>query len=91
MQAVEGANNFLTFVSTTGALAKQISYTSLRQAQGCRESGQIMVRTQTTNGSSTSPKEFSFYFNGVKVGAIGNNGTDNVDYATAITQDGETQ
>ena len=47
-----------------------------------------MVRTQTTNGSSTSPKDFAFYFNGVKIGGIGNNGTDNVYYATAITRDG---
>ena len=49
-----------------------------------------MVRTQTTNGSSTSPKDFAFYFNGVKIGAIGNNGTDNVDYSTAITWNGST-
>ena len=49
-----------------------------------------MVRTQTTNGSSTSPKDFSFFFNGVRIGGIGNNGTDNVDYKTPPS-DGDTQ
>ena len=39
-----------------------------------------MLRTQTTNGSSTSPKDFSFYFGGVKIGTTGNNGADNFDY-----------
>ena len=47
-----------------------------------------MVRTQTTSGSTTSPRQFSFYFNGLRIGDIGNNGTDNVDYATAIAANG---
>lgn len=77
------ANNYLTYVSATGATPKQISYTT-------DAVGQIMVRAQTTNGSTTSPKDFSFFFNGVKIGGIGNNGTDNVDYATAIGWDSTT-
>jgi hypothetical protein len=76
------ANVQLSYVSTTGAAAKSISYTILRQAQDSRAAGQVMVRTQTTGGSTTSPRQFYFYFNGQRVGEIGNNGTDNSDYAT---------
>jgi hypothetical protein len=75
------ANAQLSYVSTTGAAAKNISYTT-------DAAGQVMVRTQTTNGSTTSPRQFYFYFNGQRVGEIGNNGTDNVDYATAIAANG---
>ena len=75
------ANAHLTYASTTGQAAKTISYTT-------DAAGQVMVRTQTTSGSTTSPRQFSFYFNGLRIGEIGNNGTDNVDYATAIAANG---
>jgi hypothetical protein len=75
------ANAHLTYVATTGASARNISYTT-------DSVGQVMVRTQTTNGSTTSPRQFGFFFNGVRIGEIGNNGTDNVDYATAIAANG---
>jgi hypothetical protein len=72
------ANGHLTAVSITGQQARQIAYTT-------DSVGQIMVRSQTTNGSTTSPRQFYFYFNGIRIGEIGNNGTDNLDYATTIT------
>ena len=86
------ANAHLSYVATTGASAKNISYTT-------DSVGQVMVRTQTTNGSTTSPRQFGFFFNGVRVGgafvrsglqadADVNNGTDNVDYATTISANG---
>jgi YD repeat-containing protein len=75
------ANAHLTSASTTGAQAKQISYTT-------DSSGQVMVRSQTTNGSTNSPRQFYFYFNGLRIGEIGNNGTDNTDYATTIKNNG---
>ena len=46
--------------------------------------GQIKVRAQTTGGSATNPKDFAFFFNGVKIGGIGTSGSDNTDYASAI-------
>jgi trimeric autotransporter adhesin len=59
--------------------AKTINYTT-------DAAGQILVRTQTTNGSANSPHQFSFYHSGALVGQIGNDGSDNVDYATSIAR-----
>jgi LysM repeat protein len=75
------ANAHLSYASTTGAAAKSISYTT-------DAAGQVMVRTQSTSGSANSPRQFYFYVNGLRVGEVGNNGTDNVDYSSAIAANG---
>ncbi|MEY2925664.1 MAG: hypothetical protein RL367_141 [Pseudomonadota bacterium] len=74
-------NAHLTQVVITGAQPRTINYTT-------DSTGQIMVRTQTNNGSTTAPRQFFFYFNGLRVGEIGNNGTDDIDYAATITANG---
>jgi hypothetical protein len=48
--------------------------------------GQILTRTETDNLSSGDPKELHYYFNGMGVGDISNNGTSDVDYAASIAQ-----
>ena len=55
------ANAHLSYASTTGQAAKSISYTT-------DAAGQVMVRTQTTSGYADSPRQFSFYVNGLRVG-----------------------
>ena len=48
--------------------------------------GQVMSRTEYTPNTPTqnNPKSIYYYFNGLRVGDIGNNGPSQVDYATAI-------
>ena len=75
------ANAHLTSATTTGTGAKTVNYTT-------DASGQVLVRTQTTTGTANSPRSFSFYLNGHVIGQIGNDGTDNVDYATTIDRNG---
>lgn len=49
--------------------------------------GQVLQRDESDNSSANGdPRELHYYFNGVRVGAISNNGTANVDYVQSITQ-----
>jgi hypothetical protein len=53
--------------------------------------GQILQRDEADGNVSTGtnngdPRELHFYFNGLRVGDISNNGTSDVDYATSIAQ-----
>jgi len=73
-------NNHVTQVTATGNAARTLSYIT-------DSVGQVMARKQITNGSTTSPEQFYFYFNGVQIGQIGNNGDDNTNYAAAIKQE----
>jgi LysM repeat protein len=47
--------------------------------------GQVLQRDEADNKSSTGdPRELHFYFNGIRVGDISNNGSSEADYATSI-------
>ncbi|WP_082697758.1 DUF6531 domain-containing protein [Novosphingobium fuchskuhlense] len=49
--------------------------------------GQILARQESDNTTTQGdPKEIHYYFNGMGVGDISNNGTSDVDYATSIAQ-----
>ena len=48
--------------------------------------GQVMQRDEADNQSGGDPRELHYYFNGIAVGDIGNNGTSDVDYATSIAE-----
>ena len=52
--------------------------------------GQVMSRTEYTPNTpnQNNPKEIYYYFNGLRVGDIGNNGPSQVDYSTAISERG---
>lgn len=47
-------------------------------------SGQILQRDENDNQSGGDPRELHFYFNGLRVGDISNNGTSDVDYVASI-------
>ncbi|WP_231625058.1 LysM peptidoglycan-binding domain-containing protein, partial [Novosphingobium sp. AAP93] len=50
-------------------------------------SGQILTRQESDNNATQGdPKELHYYFNGMGVGDISNNGTSDVDYAASIAQ-----
>jgi LysM repeat protein len=72
------ANGAIASAVTTGLQAKTIAYVS-------DAGGQVVLRSQTAAGSAVSPRQFSFAFNGLRIGEIGNNGSDNTDYANTIT------
>lgn len=48
--------------------------------------GQVLKRDERTNaaGSTNDPLELHFYFDGIKIGDVTNNGTSNVDYVKSI-------
>lgn len=47
--------------------------------------GLVMVRSESDNNSSTGdPHEVHYYFNGLAIGDVSNNGTSDVDYAAGI-------
>ena len=47
--------------------------------------GLILQRDENDNNSSVGdPRELHYYFNGVRVGDIGNNGTSDIDYVSSI-------
>ncbi|WP_197279280.1 LysM peptidoglycan-binding domain-containing protein [Novosphingobium sp. AAP1] len=46
--------------------------------------GQVLQRDENDNQSGGDPRELHFYFNGLRVGDISNNGTSDVDYVTSI-------
>lgn len=46
--------------------------------------GQILQRDENDNQSGGDPRELHFYFNGLRVGDISNNGTSDVDYVSSI-------
>jgi LysM repeat protein len=48
--------------------------------------GQILQRDENDNQAGGDPRELHYYFNGLRVGDISNNGTSDTDYATAIAQ-----
>ena len=52
--------------------------------------GQVMSRTEYTPSTpnQNNPKDIYYYFNGLRVGDIGNNGPSQVDYVTAISERG---
>jgi YD repeat-containing protein len=49
--------------------------------------GQVMSRTEYSSAAD-NPKEIYYYFNGIRVGDVGNNGPSQTDYVTAIGQRG---
>ncbi|MEY4502318.1 MAG: hypothetical protein RIS52_2208, partial [Pseudomonadota bacterium] len=77
------ANAHVSAVGVTGAQARTINYTT-------DSTGQVMVRSQSQAGAALSPRGFSFYFNGLRVGDIGNDGSDNLDYGSTIAANGAT-
>ena len=49
--------------------------------------GQVLTRDEADNNQSGGdPRELHYYFNGIAIGDIGNNGTSDVDYATSIAE-----
>ena len=48
--------------------------------------GQILQRDEVDNQSGGDPRELHFYFNGLRVGDISNNGTSDVDYVASLWQ-----
>lgn len=48
--------------------------------------GQVLQRDEVDNKSTGDPRELHYYFNGLKVGDISNNGTSDVDYVTSMAQ-----
>jgi LysM repeat protein len=60
-----------------GAHAHQVTFQNDAQ-------GQVLSRTESGNVGGRDPKQLYYYFNGLRVGDNGNNGTDQVDYATSI-------
>jgi YD repeat-containing protein len=49
--------------------------------------GQILQRDEADNNASNGdPRELHYYFNGIKVGDVSNNGTSDLDYAASIAQ-----
>jgi YD repeat-containing protein len=48
--------------------------------------GQVTHRVESVNPGAPAPDEFFFYFGGIQVGDISNNGTSNTDYGASITQ-----
>ena len=47
--------------------------------------GQVMTRTESSAAAS-NPKQLYYYFGGIRIGDVGNNGPSQTDYATAINQ-----
>jgi YD repeat-containing protein len=48
--------------------------------------GQILQRDEAdNNGSTGDPRDLHYYFDGMRVGDVSNNGTSNIDYVTAIS------
>lgn len=47
---------------------------------------QILQRDEVDKLSTGDPRELHFYFNGLRVGDISNNGTSDVDHVASITQ-----
>jgi len=70
------SNGHLTTVSIADGRPRTVSYVT-------DAAGQILSRTESSAAAS-NPVEYYYDFNGVRVGDIGNNGTSNTDYATAI-------
>jgi LysM repeat protein len=46
--------------------------------------GQVLSRVEQDQSSTGDPKDLHYYFDGMKIGDISNNGTSDTDYATAI-------
>jgi LysM repeat protein len=46
--------------------------------------GQVMQRDEADSLSGGDPRELHYYFGGIAVGDVGNNGTSDVDYVTSI-------
>jgi YD repeat-containing protein len=51
--------------------------------------GQVLEREQKT-GDTIGPRQLYYYFDGNRIGDVGNNGPSRVDYATALAQRGTT-
>jgi hypothetical protein len=69
------ANGFVSQVSTSGQNARTIGYVT-------DVSGQVLQRSQGLGVSA--PRVVSSYLSGMKLGEIGNDGTDNTDFASAV-------
>ncbi|MGH7486906.1 MAG: LysM peptidoglycan-binding domain-containing protein, partial [bacterium] len=48
--------------------------------------GKILQRDEADNQSGGDPRELHYYFNGIQVGDISNNGTSDIDYAASIAE-----
>jgi YD repeat-containing protein len=49
-------------------------------------SGMVMSRDENDNKSTGDPRELHYYFNGVGIGDVSNNGTSDVDYVASIAE-----
>ncbi|MBV8979182.1 MAG: LysM peptidoglycan-binding domain-containing protein, partial [Alphaproteobacteria bacterium] len=48
--------------------------------------GDILQRDEADNQSTGDPRELHYYFNGIQVGDVSNNGTSDIDYAASIKE-----
>lgn len=53
--------------------------------------GQVLSRDEYDGKSTGDPHQRYYYFNGLRVGAIGNNGTDNISFVQALGERGTDQ
>ena len=71
-------NGHLSSVYVNDGRPRTITYTT-------DANGQILTRQERDNNNSQGdPKDLYYYFSGIRVGDIGNNGPSQTDYATAI-------
>ncbi len=70
------ANGHLGSVVIDDGRDRTVNYTTDAQ-------GQILSRIETS-AAATNPKDLFYYFDGVRIGDVSNNGTSETDYATAI-------
>ncbi len=52
--------------------------------------GRVLTRTMTSSNSGDKPQAAYYYFGGTAMGEVGNDGTDNVDFATMIARRDDT-
>ena len=74
----------LTSVYITDARSRNITFTTDAQ-------GQILTRAEADNVAGGDPKTFSFYFGGVLIGEVSNDGLGRVSYGAAINNRGVAQ
>ncbi len=73
-------NGKLASVSISGSRPRTVNFvTDLN--------GQVMSRTEYSSATD-NPKDIYYYFNGLRVGDVGNHGSSETDYATAIAKRG---
>ena len=73
------ANGHLTFAYVADGRPRSITYVN-------DANGQVLVRSEVDNKTTGDPKQVWWYFDGKQVGTTGNNGNDDPDYATALTE-----